>query len=83
MTACSSRYPTNLNDKKSNIEINPIGSSSNLIGLIGWPTKMSKMKQGKTTENGKSLITPKCRNCFGELRKSVENLKYSALGAIC
>ena len=41
------------------------------------------MKQGKTTENGKSLNTPKCRNCFGELRKSVENLKYSALGAIC
>ncbi len=41
------------------------------------------MKQGKTTENGKSLITPKCRNCFGELCKSVENLKYSALGAIC
>ncbi len=38
------------------------------------------MKLGKTTENEKTLITPNCRNCFGELRKSVENLNWVVFG---
>ena len=35
---------------------------------------MSKMNEGKTAENGKLMISPNCRNYFGQLRKNVENL---------
>ncbi len=34
---------------------------------------MSKMILGKRAENGKSRITPKCRNFFRQLGKNVEN----------
>ena len=33
------------------------------------------MKQGKTTENGKSLITPNCRNCFWRVRQKCRKFK--------
>jgi hypothetical protein len=32
------------------------------------------MNKGKTAENGKLMISPNCRNYFGQLRKNVENL---------
>jgi hypothetical protein len=43
---------------------------------------MSKMKQGKTIEMESHWLLQTVEIVFGELGKSVENLKYNALGAI-
>jgi hypothetical protein len=41
-----------------------------------WPMKVSKMKQGKNVENGKSTFTQKWRNRKTDLRKNVENFIF-------
>jgi hypothetical protein len=42
--------------------------------LAWWQPKMSKMKLGKTVENGKLLFTPNCRKQKSILVQNVENL---------
>ncbi len=52
-----------------------VNHTSSFWILYRWPTKMSKMNEGKTAENGMLMISPNCRNYFGQFRKNVENLE--------